>query len=420
MNAKNKAKETVLLNQLRELKTSGGARNISEQKAVIQQLRKIKEEEISRLESEKETLSYCTTSPNSPKKIKKKRERKGSESNTKSDEKMPEIKINFQRNERRFSTEIVPNTMRKEILNAAKKASSPKKSPPKSPRKSPGKSPIRRSLIEQEKEFKTDCYSSISSKSGIEFSYKEDMNATVKEAMEDKGCSVINFRGKSNEALFCLFDGHGGDQVSKYLQDNFINKYKKEHLLRPLEIEKCLTNTFESIDKEIENLNLPDVGSTGLVVHLIKSTTKATIYSANIGDTRSYIFSPAHSKMLSVDHRTGDKKETERIEKSGGFIDTDRVNGILMITRAFGDMKLKRNGVIATPFIKSVQIDLRDPNQYLIMACDGIWDVLTENEVREIIKNNLYSTSDICTKIINSALEKEAWDNLSVFVVKLS
>lgn len=70
----------------------------------------------------------------------------------------------------------------------------------------------------------------------------------------------------------------------------------------------------------------------------------------------------------------------------------DRVCGSLAITRAFGDYALKRDGVIAKPYIKKHLI--RPTDKFLVMASDGVWDVLEESEVFKLCKED-HSTKEI-------------------------
>lgn len=257
-------------------------------------------------------------------------------------------------------------------------------------------------------------------KSCLEFSYKEDMNIQYKTTMEDKSISTTNFRNKLNESVFCLFDGHGGDEVSNYLQSNIINCYKEELSLNNNH-KLALKNTFNTIDLNIKSHDYNYIGSTGTVIHLIKnSASHAIIYSANIGDSRAYIFTPNKYKMLTYDHRASDTSEKNRIIKSGGTIINNRVNGQLMLTRSFGDFGFKYFGVSAIPYISETNIDLSNKMQYLIIACDGVWDVLDEQYIQYIIKKHPFSSDAICDDIIKSSIHKGTWDNLSVFVIRLS
>ena len=113
------------------------------------------------------------------------------------------------------------------------------------------------------------------------------------------------------------------------------------------------------------------------------------------------------------------KMKKKRIIKSGGMIINGRVMGALMLTRAFGDFELSNFGVIANPFISKTEIDLNIVNQFLIIACDGVWDLNNESEFQQMVMFDI-DTQSLCQKIIRGTLRKDAWDNLSVFCIKLT
>ena len=258
-----------------------------------------------------------------------------------------------------------------------------------------------------------------------EYAYREDQNIANEETMEDKGKSIENFMNEPYQMLFMLFDGHGGETVSTYLQNNFAQTYK-EYLVSYLNnnnnnyIENALKDTFNALNNQIRKLNLSSMGSTACVVHLIwESPSKLVIYSANCGDTRVSLIHPEGYNRLSKDHRADDKDEKKRIIKSGGMVVNGRVMGALMLTRAFGDFELSGFGVIETPYVSKTEIDLNIKNQFLIIACDGIWDLNTESEFQEMVMFD-NDCASLCQKIIRGTLRKDAWDNLSVFCVKLT
>ena len=255
----------------------------------------------------------------------------------------------------------------------------------------------------------------------LEYAYKEDQNRVYKDEMEDKGKSIDNFNNTKVNTLFELFDGHGGDYVAKYLQHNFDAIYRKNLALTPSDIEDALRTSFFEIDDKLNSVHNPDVGSTGCVVHVFKpSPYNLKVYCANVGDTRCSLISPTKIKRLSYDHRASDPKEKQRVITLGGVIENDRVDGVLMLTRVFGDFELKSRGVNCNPDITCTNIDLEEKNQYLIIACDGIWDVLSEEDVRQIITFGKNNAEDISKEIMKKALYNNAFYNLSLFVVKLT
>ena len=162
------------------------------------------------------------------------------------------------------------------------------------------------------------------------------------------------------------------------------------------------------------------MGSTACIVHLIwENPSKLIIYNANCGDTRVSLIHTDFYRRLSKDHRADDKDEKKRIIKNGGMIINGRVMGLLMLTRTFGDFELSSFGVIENPFINKTEIDLNINNQFLIIACDGIWDLNNEIEFQQmIIFDN--DCESLCQKIIKTTLRKDAWDNLSIFCIKLT
>lgn len=99
---------------------------------------------------------------------------------------------------------------------------------------------------------------------------------------------------------------------------------------------------------------------------------------------------------LSEDHKPENANERKRIEAAGGFVEENRVNGCLNLSRSIGDFEYKSRSdlkyneqqVIVEPDIKKVA---RSPNdQFLMLACDGIWDCLTSeegvNQMREALQ----------------------------------
>ena len=267
----------------------------------------------------------------------------------------------------------------------------------------------------------------------LEYSFREDQNIDSEILMEDKSKSIENFNNDKNQMLFEIFDGHGGDEMSAYLQNNLAKIYKQNLLLNKGNIILSLKNAFHDADDEMRGqLNIEGLGSTGSLVHLVKNnfSDELVVYSANVGDSRVSLISPEHIIRLSYDHRTSDEKEKKRILESGMDIIDDRICGTLMLTRIFGNYEYKEvndeknsenenKGLICEPFISKINIDPNIENQFLIIASDGVWDILTEEDIQKIIQK-YQDTQKICSIIIKKCLENEAWDNMSVFAVKLT
>ena len=269
----------------------------------------------------------------------------------------------------------------------------------------------------------------------LEYSFREDQNIDSEMVMEDKSKSIENFNNDKNQMVFEIFDGHGGDEISTYLQNNLAQIYKQNLLLNKGNIILSLKNAFRDADDEMRNqLNIDGLGSTGTLVHIKwESENDLVVYSANVGDSRVSLISPEHIIRLSYDHRTTDEKERKRILESGLEIIDERINGTLMLTRIFGNYEYKNineneedendadnnKGLICEPFISKINIDLNIENQFLILASDGIWDIITEEEIQQIIQK-YQDTQQICSIAIKKCLRNEAWDNMSIFAIKLT
>ena len=271
----------------------------------------------------------------------------------------------------------------------------------------------------------------------IEFSFMENINIQFEKSMEDKSKSVINFNNNPNQLLLEIFDGHGGGNISSYLQKNFTKMYQNFLKETQNNIVNSLSMAFEQIDEDIKKQpEIENQGSTGTIIHIIREkNNRLFVYNGNVGDSRASLISSKKIIRLSQDHRTSDKEERKRIISEGGMIINNRVNGELMLTRSFGDFDFKKNknnikknndelsrfrkGVICKPFVSQIEIDQNINNQFLFLASDGIWDVVSEEDLQQLIRVN-NDTEYLSSIIIEKALFKKAWDNLSIFVVKLT
>ena len=103
-------------------------------------------------------------------------------------------------------------------------------------------------------------------------SYSYCQNQGRRSYMEDEGKVIENLNGDPNKILFCLFDGHGGGQVSKYLQEHF-GIYMKQ-ILNYGDYLKGFDDLFKIIDKDIKALNIPKVGSTATIIYIEKKVIK--------------------------------------------------------------------------------------------------------------------------------------------------
>jgi serine/threonine protein phosphatase PrpC len=249
--------------------------------------------------------------------------------------------------------------------------------------------------------------------SALTYKYSEylDQNEEFCDYMEDCALSINNFNKESYRHLFCIFDGHGGNSTARLCVKRYPEIFKKCLLENPFDYEQALKKSFLLMDKEIEKSNGMEVGNTATVVFI----NNKLLYCANVGDSSCCLIGKT-AEFISVDHKCKNKKEAKRIEKEGGRIEEDRLNGILCITRGLGDFDLKNKGLIADPHVVKRLID--HSLDYCVIASDGVWDVLSPDDVAKITQD--HNIDDLAKIIVETAKNKGSEDNISCIVIELN
>ena len=239
-----------------------------------------------------------------------------------------------------------------------------------------------------------------------------DQNTEFCDYMEDCAISIDNFNKESNRHLYCIFDGHGGDASAKLCTKKYPEIFRKCLIGNPFDYEKKKKKSFFLMDKEIEKLDSKEVGNTATVVFIHNKL----LYCANVGDSSCCTIGKIN-EIISFNHKCNNKTEKKRIEKEGGLIIDDRLNGILAISRGLGDFDLKKKGLSCEPSITKKLIDHNI--NYCVLASDGVWDVLSPDEVSNIIKKSA-KFEESAKDIVKEAMEKGSEDNISCIVVEFN
>jgi len=248
------------------------------------------------------------------------------------------------------------------------------------------------------------------------FSYHEDKNLKYRQSMEDIGVTLPDFIPEKKYSLFGIFDGHGGNDVVKYIKDRLpeIIKSNIPKLNNNYDsIETILTSSFDKIDNELKFYDSEHTGSTATIL-LFQDNI---IYCANVGDSGAYIIYDNYLKKISIDHKCSDPKEEARILNSGGKITKNRVMGQLVLSRCLGDLYCKKYGVSNIPDISMNKLDSNV--KYIVVASDGVWDVVNENELMNLSKNDK-NADGLCKDLVKLAIDKETKDNVSCIVVSFN
>lgn len=182
--------------------------------------------------------------------------------------------------------------------------------------------------------------------------------------------------------------------------------------------------------------NLPDhpihAGCTAVCAVIVGTTLTV----ANAGDSRVVLCrKQGYTEAMSFDHKPMSDIESKRISEAGGFVNQfGRVNGNLNLSRSIGDLKYKqvpnitpaKQMITAEPDIKSVT--LNDEDEFVILACDGIWDCLTNEEAVKYVLDRIdtKTPTEIGAEMLNEIISIDpretqgiGGDNMTVMIVDL-
>eukprot|EP00696_Hemimastix_kukwesjijk_P004197 gnl/Hemi2/1516_TR538_c0_g1_i1.p1 gnl/Hemi2/1516_TR538_c0_g1~~gnl/Hemi2/1516_TR538_c0_g1_i1.p1 ORF type:complete len:344 (-),score=81.59 gnl/Hemi2/1516_TR538_c0_g1_i1:856-1887(-) len=225
----------------------------------------------------------------------------------------------------------------------------------------------------------TESSSDASFQSVSKVTVASNINRRFRRQMEDAHSMIDNFAGSQTTGYFAVYDGHGGRQAVDVISNTLHNKIIQE--LQAQKDAKCaFENAFKSTDAELQSLLYS--GSTVVAALIEQQSTGKLLTVANAGDARAVLCRNGVAARLSYDHKANDAQEAKRVVESGGFIVQDRVYGVLSVTRALGDHSMK-DVVVSDPFTTVTQLEPTD--SFLILACDGLWDVISDQDAVEFV-----------------------------------
>ena len=272
----------------------------------------------------------------------------------------------------------------------------------------------------------------------------------MRNLMEDDFIVRGKFRGRDDEEIVALFDGHGGDTASKYAAIH-LHKIIETKLnlltgatatnvpsaanLPSSVVEEVLKSSFIEIHETMRKQAMKG-GTTALVALILGEK----LYVANAGDCRAVLCQNERAVRLSRDHKPGDAAEHKRIDALGGYVTTtidmwgniiSRIKGQLSVSRSLGDFSLNPY-VIPEPEIQIVDLGLSKTNnsnnndnnnsengnttiinKFLVLACDGLWDILSDEDAVNIA-NSFPDPEVAAQKLRDYAYTEGSKDNISV------
>ncbi|KAG7378764.1 hypothetical protein PHYPSEUDO_009518 [Phytophthora pseudosyringae] len=245
-----------------------------------------------------------------------------------------------------------------------------------------------------------------------------------------------------------IYDGHGGEECANILHEQlhtWIFRSQEAPSLAAKDLQDC----FESLDASVCDylLHKDDLSgstATGLVLRPA-ANGNMLLTIAHVGDCRLVLGKrDGRTLELTQDHRLTVDAERERVVQLGGRVVNNRVNGVMAITRAFGDLEFKgmldpHHGssgssglgrafrdnekvpplLTAKPDVSDVELD---PNEdhFLLLACDGLWDVLTSEEATAIFRERVELHGDLqlaAHELAQEGIRRYSNDNITVIAV---
>ena len=275
--------------------------------------------------------------------------------------------------------------------------------------------------------------------------------------MEDR-FSAVESKEKS-AAMISVFDGHAGSICAEFLKANLHTRVLSSlpyEATKSMDIagvaSSALELAFDEIDKQflghvlggmtskkdIDDLldtqvsYIENSGSTAVVL----VATDDFVHIAHVGDSRAVGFRISDGKAVSLtaDHKAGTPAEQLRIEAAGGCVASHRVNGVIAVSRSFGDIEFKtlkervwkksfKDDLLScTPDVVSLPRSGPESMDFFILATDGVWDRVGPQTAVNLALESMAKEKDLqkaCVSIIREALFRDSDDDISVIIMSM-
>lgn len=180
-------------------------------------------------------------------------------------------------------------------------------------------------------------------------------------------------------------------------------------------VKEGIRDGFLAIDRhmhtQVRNENWDNSGSTATAVMM----SPRNIYFINCGDSRTFLCRNSQVVFYTEDHKPFNPREKERIQNAGGSVTLQRINGSLAVSRALGDFDFKevewraQTEQLVSPEPEVYELERTPEDEFLVVACDGVWDAISNEELCAFVRNRLQVYDDlreICSQVIDLCLYK--------------
>ncbi|XP_032819598.1 protein phosphatase 1B-like isoform X1 [Petromyzon marinus] len=255
--------------------------------------------------------------------------------------------------------------------------------------------------------------------------------------MEDAHAAVLGLpRGLKSWSFYAVFDGHAGSRVATYCSEHLLERITNtkpfQLLVPPAEpgvddVKQGIRTGFLEIDEHMRTMSdikngLDRSGTTAVSVMV----SPRHLYFINCGDSRAVLYRDGGVHFFTEDHKPCNPREKERIQNAGGSVMIQRVNGSLAVSRALGDFDYKSvdgkgpTEQLVSPEPEVYEVERSDKDEFMVLACDGIWDVMSNEELGQFLRSRLLLSNDlekVCSQVLDTCLHKGSRDNMSIVLV---
>lgn len=253
--------------------------------------------------------------------------------------------------------------------------------------------------------------------------------------MEDAHTCETAVNGLPDTSFFAVFDGHGGKTVSTLSAVQLLpiilngaplkSGDKSADTLGQALYQGLLDQDKHFLQTEPKLANLADKSGSTCIATFV---TPTHYIIANCGDSRAVVCRDGRCFFGTKDHKPSDATEYQRVQAAGGYIQVGRVCGNLAVSRALGDFMYKDRPDLSpaeqkvTAASDITTLERAEGDEFILLACDGIWDVMENEEAIQFVRDHLragIAPSDICERLLDTCLIKNSKDNMSACLIVL-